>query len=301
MKKVAIIGGGPAGLTAGIYLARAGVAAVIFERLAPGGQMNLTAEIDNYPGLPNISGEELSRRMREQAVAVGVEFKSGVTKLSRAGDEWSVSTRRETDTFAAVIAACGASHRKLDVPGENEFSGRGVSYCAVCDGSFFKGRTVAVQGGGNAALEDALYLAQICKKVWLIHRRDVFRADRILIDRVFGNKKIEPVLWHSVARIEGENTVERIITESIAGDASRVFDVAAIFIAVGTKPESGLIKEFCETDENDYVISGEDCKTSAAGLFAAGDLRRKQVYQIVTAVADGASAARSAVNYLEGV
>lgn len=296
---VIIIGGGPAGLCAGIYCARAGKRAVIFEKLAAGGQMTQTGEIENYPGYESIAGLELADKMRAQAAALGVDFRANeVKELKQSDGLWTAVTRRGEENAKAVILASGANRRKLGVPGEESFTGLGVSYCATCDGGFFKGRTVAVVGGGNTAFEDAIYLAGICEKVYFIHRREGFRAEQHLVDSAKNLSNIEFCLNRTVREIAGSGKVESITIDSTAGEDAAQLPVSAVFIAAGTIPDTSLISDFADIDNSGYAVCGEDCATRSAGLFVAGDARRKPLYQIVTAVADGAVAATAAVRYI---
>jgi thioredoxin reductase (NADPH) len=275
---------------------------VIFEKLSAGGQMTLTYEIENYPGYKKIGGTELADKMREHAIAQGAEFKLGsVSKLAVNDGIWSVYTRRGEERAAAVILASGASRKKLDVPGEAELAGFGVSYCASCDGGFYKGADVAVVGGGNTAFEDALYLAGICRKVYIVHRREGFRAEKRLVDAAASNQRIEILTNRVVKKITGEGAVGSVILESAAGENELALGVKGVFVAIGTMPQSGLAEGFARIDENGYVLSDETCKTNVPGLYAAGDLRKKPVYQITTAVGDGAVAATEAVRYINGL
>lgn len=301
MRDVIIIGSGPAGLTAAIYAARAGLGAAVIEK-APmsGGQIINTDAVDNYPGLPGIGGFEIAVRFREHAESAGTEFIEGeVTGLRDDGEKKEIVTEDGIYTAKAVIIAAGARHAKLKVPGEEKFSGRGVSYCAVCDGAFYRNKVTAVAGGGDAALEDALFLSNICKKVYLIHRRDKLRGADILQKKVFAAFNIE-VLWNTqITEIRGGEQTEEIVLKENAG---KEYCLAAdgVFVAVGMRPDSEVFLPLIEADENGYLKAGEDCRTNRDGIFAAGDIRTKKLRQVVTAAADGACAAEGVREYLSG-
>ena len=299
MSDVLILGAGPAGLTAAIYAARSGLDVTVYEKLAAGGQVALTSEIENYPGFASVTGAELAEKMRAQAEIQGAKFTSGSAKtIAREGESWTVTlTNGNKISAPAVIAATGARRRKLDIPGEAELTGAGVSYCATCDGGFFRKRTVAVVGGGSAAFEDALYLARICEKVYLVHRREGFRAEKKLVDETRENEKIEFVLNVTPERIEGDDMVERLVLKNVASDEIRTLELSGVFVAVGAIPETEWLAGAVELDGTGYVLAGEDC-VCGEGLFVAGDLRKKPIYQIVTAVADGAVSADAAAKYL---
>ena len=295
-----IVGAGPAGLTAGIYAARAGVKPVILETLGVGGQVSQTVEIENYPGFLTIDGTELAGKMREQAEHLGAEIRrAGVKSLSRREDGvWVLETSKGEMLARAVIAATGAVRRKLECPGEAEYAGMGVSYCATCDGGFFRNLEVVVVGGGSVAFEDALYLSRICKKVTLVHRRDGFRAEGTLIERAKNTPNIEWKLFKRISEIHGENGMVSAVTlEDLKGGESEKIDCAGVFIAVGTVPESKWLGENVPLDDGGYAAVDENCAVGG-GLFVAGDLRRKPIFQIVTACADGAVAATHACDYL---
>ncbi len=301
MYDLIIIGGGPAGLTAGIYAVRAGLKTLILEKLAAGGQMALSYEIENYPGFEKITGAELAEKMRAHAVVLGAEFRSGSVKaLHNENGIWNVDAGRKNYEAKAIIAATGGVRRKLEVPGEEELAGMGVSYCATCDGGFFKDKTVAVVGGGNTAFEDAVYLSGICRKVYLIHRREGFRAEKRLVEQLDARENVEKVLNTVVEAIEGSGAVERLkIKNKVTGESSEL-PVDGVFAAAGVIPETEWLKGILSLDQNGYVIAGEDCKTEVEGLFVAGDLRKKPIYQIITAAADGATAATAAIQFIQG-
>lgn len=300
MYDILIIGGGPAGLTAAIYAARAGKRTAILEREAAGGQIVSAPLVENYPGAPSVSGAELAGRMRAQAEALGAELlyteAAGLEKTQTGFRVLCTDGAREA---RAVILATGASHRRLGLPGEELLTGCGVSYCALCDGAFYEGADVAVVGGGETALQDALFLASTCRSVTLIHRRDSFRAGAQLVSRAErqGNIRIlrsctvEKLLWSDEA-LQG-----LLLTNLRTGQTERL-DVEGLFVAVGQVPQSAPFAD-AVAEENGYYLAGEDTKTSLPGVFAAGDGRRKQVRQLTTAVSDGTAAAIAACRYLE--
>ena len=297
---VIILGSGPAGLSAAIYAQRARLnTLVIEEKPLSGGQILDTYEVDNYPGLQGIGGFELGMKFREHADTLGVTFHTAqVQKVQAAGNLKEVVTEKETFQTKSVIVATGATHRKLGVQGEEELVGAGVSYCATCDGAFFKGKTVAVVGGGDVALEDALFLARGCEKIYLIHRRDEFRGAKVLQEQVQKTENIT-VLWNSeVKEIQGENKVEKILLHNNIEETDTTLEVQGIFIAVGIQPNNDAVKEVVAVDEQGYVKALEDTVTSEPGIFAAGDVRTKQLRQVITAAADGANAVTSVERYL---
>ena len=298
-----IIGSGPAGLTAGIYAKRAGLSALVLEgSFIQGGQIVNTYEVDNYPGLPGISGMDLADRMKEHLQNQGGKIIRGKVKGISLDDEIKiVHTKKEDFRTKTVILAAGAVHRKLEVPGEEEFSGMGVSYCATCDGAFFKDKTVAVVGGGDVAVEDAIFLSRTCKKVYLIHRRDQLRAAKILQDVLKNTPNIETFWNRRVTKIGGTEQVEWIQTESTAAGQSTRMDVDGIFIAVGITPDTGFIRNLIHLDEQGYVIADENGETNIPGIYAAGDIRTKQLRQIITATSDGANCVASAEKYLQNL
>ncbi|MEG2570605.1 MAG: thioredoxin-disulfide reductase [Clostridia bacterium] len=299
MYDLMILGAGPAGLTAAIYASRAGLKTLVLEKMFSGGLMTTTPEVENYPGFMSVSGTELSMKMDEHARSTGAEFKSETAKnLERREKTYEITTDSGTYSARAVIAALGSVRRKLGISGEERLAGSGVSYCATCDGGFFRGRDVCVIGGGNTALEDALYLSGICKKVYLIHRRSEFRGFKGFSDAVYAKENIELVLDSVPINISGERTVENVIAKNVKTNAMREIPVAGVFVAVGAVPDTELLRGIVRLDEAGYVIAGEDTHTSAHGLFAAGDLRKKPMYQIITACADGAVAAHEAGAFL---
>ncbi|MCI5620605.1 MAG: thioredoxin-disulfide reductase [Lachnospiraceae bacterium] len=302
MYDIIIIGSGPAGLAAAIYAGRAKRKALVLES-APmsGGQIINTYEVDNYPGIEGISGFELGQKMRQHADRMGVPFLMTEVLAVEKGDECKlVRTKDEVLESRTVIFATGATYRKLGVPGEEALRGLGVSYCATCDGAFFRGRTVAVVGGGDVALEDALFLARGCEKVYLIHRRDSFRGAKVLQEQVMAQERIEILYDTEVISIGGTESVSNITIFNRKKGEQKKLAVQGIFLAVGITPASELAIGLVELDENGYIIAGEDCAASLSGIYAAGDVRTKQLRQVVTAVSDGANAVTSAERYLNG-
>lgn len=299
MYDLIIIGAGPAGLSAAVYGKRAGLRLLVIEK-APmsGGQVLNTYEVDNYLGMSGMNGFDMGMQFREHADKLGVEFKEAqVTEIRDKGSYKLILTDAGKLEAKAVILAAGAVHAHLGAPGEERLSGRGVSYCATCDGAFYRGRTVAVVGGGDVALEDAIYLARTCEKVYLIHRRDELRGAMVLQQELKELFNVEILYSHAVEEIEGEEVVESVCVKDLKTDERKEIPVAGVFIAVGIQPGTELVQGLAECDEGGYVLAGEDCATSVPGLFAAGDVRRKPLRQIVTAVADGANAAVAAGNY----
>lgn len=296
MKDIVIIGSGPAGLSAAVYAKRATLDEVVVEKeMISGGQIIVTDRIDNYLGDYGVNGYDLSVKFREHADKLDVPFMEGnITSIEDKGDYKQVILENGNIVNAkAVVIATGATHKKLNVSGEDSLSGAGVSYCATCDGAFFKGKTVAVVGGGDVALGDALYLSNICDKVYLIHRRDGLRGAKVLQERVFAKDNIEFMPFYEVDEICGENSVEELILHDNRTNEKSKLSVSGIFIAVGMKPQSELVKNLVKLDDAGYICAGEDCRTSVKGIYAAGDVRTKSLRQIVTAVADGAVAISS--------
>lgn len=301
MLDVIIIGSGPAGLSAAIYAMRAGLETLVIEKQPmSGGQVLNTVDVDNYPGLPGIGGFELGMSFREHAQKLGARFETAEVLAIEAATEKEkiVVTDKESYQCRTIVLAMGATHRMLGVPGEEALRGMGVSYCATCDGAFFRGKTVAVIGGGDVALEDALFLARGCEKVYLIHRRDALRGARSLQQKVFDTPNIE-VIWDSVVdSIDGEGMVQMLQIRNKKTNEKTALSLQGVFIAVGITPDTGLVQGLVDCDEAGYVRADETCVTNVPGVFAAGDLRTKKLRQIVTAVADGANAITSAENYI---
>ena len=302
MYDLIIIGAGPAGLSAAVYGCRAGLECLLLEESTYGGQVTSTSEIENYPSVKKIAGWELADNLYQQAIGFGATLNfEKVLSIINDGNLKTVITDQNAYVTKAVIIANGAKRRKLGVEGENEFSGRGVSYCANCDGSFFKDKTAVVIGGGNTALEDALYLSNICSKVYLVHRRNEYRAEKYLVDSVMKNDKIVPLLSRTPVRINGTGSVESIILNNIETGEEETISTDAVFVCIGLLPDNSAFGETVNLDKNGYIIAGEDCVTSSAGIFAAGDTRTKLLRQIVTAASDGAIAANAAVTYINNL
>lgn len=300
MYDLVIIGSGPAGLSAAVYAKRACLSVLVIEKEAfAGGQMVYTEEVDNYLGLNAKSGFELAESFKQHALDLDVSFAEGaVEKIVPKDGKWSLHMESGEDIETkTVLLATGATHRKLGVPGEETFAGIGVSYCATCDGAFFQGKSVAVVGGGDVALENALYLANICEHVYLIHRRNELRGTKALQNQVFANEKITFLGESEVTEITGDKKVSGISVHNKVTDETKELSVAGVFIAVGMEPQSDLYAPLLSL-EHGYVPAGEDCATEKDGLYVAGDVRTKRLRQIVTAVADGANAVHSIQEYL---
>lgn len=305
---IVIIGGGPAGLTAGLYTARARLKTLLLEKIAPGGQAALAWTIENYPGFPEgIGGLELMERTRKQAEKYGLEIKSGeVVKVSASSEderskrkiEKIVNTKEEEYKSVALIVATGTRPMKLEIPGEERLIGRGVSYCATCDGPLFKNRKVVVVGGGDAAVEEALFLSKFAEKVTLIHRRDELRASKIIEERAVSNSKLE-FLWKSVVtEILGETEVEGVKVRNLETGKDLTLEAKGIFVYIGTAPNTGFLKGVVEMDEEGFIITDENMETSVKGIYACGDVRKKLLRQVVTACGEGATAGFAAGQYV---
>ena len=300
MIDVIIIGSGPAGMGAAIYGKRAGLNTLVLEGTGmSGGQVTQTYEVDNYLGLPGVNGFDMAMTFQSHVEKLGADFEMGVvTGIEKKEGYFHVVTDEKIYEAKTVILATGASHNKLMVPGEEEFAGMGVSYCATCDGAFFRGKTTMVIGGGDVAIEDAIFLARACEKVYLVHRRNELRGAKILQDKLMSLSNVEIIWDNIVERIEGEEQVEQIrLLNRKTGETSEI-KVDGIFIAVGIHPNTETFVNLVETDDNGYIIAGENCETSVPGIFVAGDTRTKELRQIITAVADGANAINSVQKYL---
>ncbi len=296
----AILGAGPAGISAAIYAARAKLNTLWLDKqFEQGGQVLNTYEVDNYPGMPGISGMDLGEAMAGHAAKLGIEpLRENVLSVEDAGTDKIIRTKTHEYRARTVILACGASHRKLNIPGEEELSGMGVSYCATCDGAFFKNKTAVVVGGGNMAVEDAIFLSRICKKVYLVHRREELRAERILQESLFACENVE-IRWNSVAvDIQGTECVTGLKIRDVQDATESVIATDGVFIAVGILPNTDKFRNLVKLDEAGYIVAGEEGITETPGIFAAGDIRTKMLRQVVTAVADGANAVASVQNYL---
>ena len=299
---VVIVGGGPAGLTAGIYTARARLRSLLIEKAVTGGLIVNAGLVENYPGFPQgISGLELTDSMNQQAVKFGMEtLLAEVTGLGLKGEQKIVKTTEGDIVAKAVIIASGSGRVKLDVPGEEEFTGRGVAYCAICDAYFYKDLPVAVVGGGNAAINEALDLSKFAAKVTVIHRRQELRATRILQEKAFADPKIE-FLWDTVVEaIEGEDVVKRIRLRNVRTGEKSVMDISGIFVAIGFKPDTDYLKGVLSLDANGAIITNEKMEAEVPGIFAAGDIRSGSIRQVVAGAGDGAVAAIYAERYITG-
>lgn len=298
--QIIIIGGGPAGLAAGIYTARARVSSLLIERLAIGGQIANAEKVENYPGFPEgIDGFELTQKMHQQATGFGLETVfADVTGIEISGQQKIVKTTEGDYTAAAVIIAGGSTRQKLNVPGEQEFTGKGVSYCATCDAAFFRDQPVAVVGGGDAAITEAIHLTKFAATVTVIHRRRELRATRILQEVAFARPNIE-FRWDStIDAIEGEDFVKRIMLNNVHSGQKSMLDLSGVFVAIGFKPDTGYLRDIVPLDNGGHVITNEKMETETAGIYAAGDIRHNSARQAITAAGDGATAAIYAEKYL---
>lgn len=298
MKDVIIIGGGPAGFSAAIYAVRAGLNVQILEKAMWGGQAVNTPEIENYPGIIKVSGAEFSMQLHNQASTLGVEVDNlEVTKVELEGPVKKIYAGEEVLTAKSVIIANGVSRRTLGCNGEKEYEGRGVSYCATCDGAFFRGKDVALVGGGNTAIEDALFLSNLCRNVYIIHRRESFRADKVAVEELSKRENVEFLLNSVVEEICGDELVKKVSVFNGKEQEKRNLDVQGIFIAIGYKPDNRIFEKQLEVDKDGYFIADENCHTRIPGVYVAGDCRSKRLRQIITAAADGAVAGFEAANY----
>lgn len=299
---VIIVGAGPGGMTAALYASRANLSVLLIEKGVPGGEMLNTADIENYPGFPTIQGTELAEKMYESAMQFGAQYTYGeVSKIEVENHIKKVYVGNKIYTSKSVIISTGAYHKKLEVLGEDTFSGRGVSYCAVCDGAFFKNKVLVVAGGGDSAVEEAIYLTQHAAKVIIVHRRNELRAQKILQDRAFNNEKIEFV-WDSVVEeIKGNQTVEQIVIKNVKSNEISTIDASGIFIYVGMLPNSSFVKSLHITNDEGWIITDDNMSTNIPGIFAIGDVRNKTLRQVVTAVGDGGIAGQAAYQYIENL
>ncbi len=296
MYDLIVVGAGPAGLTAAIYARRANKKVLVFEAKSYGGQIVNAHLVENYPGFKSISGFDLATSMYDQAVSLGAEFKFEMVKKITKDKE--VITDNGTYSAKAIILATGAENRKLNLPEEVDYIGKGVSYCATCDGNFYKGKDVAIVGGGNTALEDALYLANICNKVYLIHRRESFRGEDKYVEQISLSDNIELILNSNVVDINGEDYLEEIIVKD-KDENTRSLKVSGLFVAVGQQPKNELFADVIEIDEKGYIKAHDEVYTTCEGIYVAGDTRSKELKQLTTAVADGSLAATIAIKEMK--
>lgn len=300
MQDIIIVGAGPAGLTSAIYARRAMKSVLVFEALSYGGQIITTSKIDNYPAMPGVSGFDFATSLYNQAKDLGTIIKFEKVIEIKDGDDYKeIVTNKATYKAKTVILATGCDNRKLRLDKEEELTGKGVSYCATCDGSFFKGNDVAVVGGGNTALEDALYLCDLASKVYLIHRRDEFRGEETLVSKLSERENLEFIYNSNVTKLIGDDKLTKIeVTDN--GGSVREINVAGLFIAVGRVPENENFRKLINLNSAGYIEASEDCHTNVDGIFVAGDVRVKSLRQLVTAESDGAVAAMEAVKYING-
>lgn len=297
--KIVIIGAGTAGLSAAIYAQRAGQDVIILDGKGYGGQIGSTDRVENYPGIASVSGFDFATGLYEQAKSLGAKIKfSAVQSVEPTDTGFDVVTDRVIYKTGAVIIATGLEKRKLNLDKEEILTGKGVSYCATCDGAFYKGKNVAVVGGGNTALEDALFLSEYCTNVYLVHRRDEYRGEQTYIDEIANRDNIIQLKSYIPVEIEGTDRVEGFKVKNLKDDSVKTLDVSGVFAAVGQVPSNDIFKGLVELDSAGYVVAGEDCLTSTKGIFVAGDCRTKEVRQLVTAAADGAVAGVAAAKYV---
>ena len=301
MYDIIVVGGGPAGLTAALYASRAGKNVLVLEGETPGGQINYSPHVDNYPGLPGMDGESFARTLTQQALEQGVALvNEAATAFRIQGDQMEIKTADERYTAASVILATGVTQRQLGLDNEDDLIGMGVSYCAVCDGAFYQNMPVAVVGGGDTALQEALFLSERCSKVTVIHRRDLFRGQAKLLDQLRARPNVEFLLSHTVKKLNrDENGLTGLVLHDIKENEDKELKVDGLFVAVGQEPRNKIFASLLSTDERGYLMAGEDCSTSMSGVFAAGDCRTKEVRQLTTAVGDGAVAALAACEYVD--
>lgn len=292
MYDVIIIGAGPAGLTAAVYAARSGKKVLVYEKENIGGQIAFSPKVENYPGIRSVSGSEFADNLYEQALSFGVCIElETVVGIEVCGDVKTVITESGREKCEKIIIATGVRHRKLGIPNELDFEGRGVSYCAVCDGAFFKNADVAVVGGGNAALRSAQLLSGLCNKVYVIHRRNEFRGEKMTADELKLCPNVEFVLDSTVTALHGQDSLSSVEVENVVSKTRSTLDVSALFVCIGQIPANEMFKNIIALDENGYIIASEDCRTNVPGVFAAGDCRTKNIRQLTTAAADGAVSA----------
>lgn len=296
---IAIVGGGPAGMTAALYAARAGKSVVLFEGEMLGGQILPTRKIENYPALPEVDGYTFADGLTQQITALGVAIVyATVAKIEKVENEFSLIAGSENYTALAVILATGLKHRKLGLDGEDALIGRGVSFCATCDGMFFRKKEVAVVGGGNTAVQDALVLSEYCSRVYLIHRRNQLRAEKNLAEQMQAKENIEFIGETVIEELEGSEQLQSLTLRNVVTGSVEYLPVSALFEAIGQLPQNAAFADLVDLDEDGYFLTDNECRTSCPGIFAAGDACRKNVRQLTTAVSDGTIAALSAVEYL---
>ena len=296
---IAIVGGGPAGMTAALYAARAGKSVVLFEGEMLGGQILPTRKIENYPALPEVDGYTFAEGLTKQITALGVAIVyAAVAKVEKAEGGFTLQTSGEVYNSSALILATGLKHRKLGLKGEEALIGRGISFCATCDGMFFRKKEVAVVGGGNTAVQDALVLSEYCSRVYLIHRRAELRAEKSLAEQMMAKENIEFIGETVIEELEGEDSLQSLTLRNVSSGAVEYLPVAALFEAIGQHPQNAAFADLVDLDEDGYFLTDNECRTSCPGVFAAGDACRKSVRQLTTAVSDGTVAALSAVEYL---
>ena len=294
MYDMAVIGAGPAGLTAGIYGTRANKKVIVFEMLTPGGQIVNTSTISNYPVAPGITGPEFGQVLSKQAEDLGVEIEyAEVSHVDKADGYFKITTEDGDFEAKTIIIATGTQPRKLELEHEDEFTGKGISYCATCDGAFYKDKVVAVNGGGNSALHEALYLADIASKVYLVHRRTEFRGSEDMVEKIKAKGNVELVLGANITKLNGDKKLTSVET-----DTGQTLDVDGLFVSIGRIPNAKKLIDGLEVVDGDYVAAGENCITNIPGVFVAGDVRNKELRQLVTATSDGAIAANEALKYL---
>ncbi len=297
---IIIIGGGPAGLTAGIYALRAGKSVIIFDKYIHGGQTVNTPEIENYPAFNNISGTDFALKLIEQVTQLGAVIEYGeVLPVDFESSIKSVKVNDKEYTAKAIIIANGANRRKLECSGEEKFTGRGVSYCATCDGAFYKDKNVAICGSGNTAIEDAIYLSNICKKVYLIIRGDKIKSDLVLKKAILKKENVEIIFNETIVSVNGDKNVTGVDTKNTLDESEKSYEVDGVFVAIGLLPENKSFEKFITLDQHGYIVSDESCKTKLDGIYVAGDTRTKKLRQIVTATADGAIAAYNANEHID--
>lgn len=299
MDDIIIIGSGAAGLTAAVYALRAGKSVRVFEKDTFGGQINFAPNVENFPSIRRISGSELASNLLEQALELGAKAEfANVTSVTQANSSFTVTADGKNYDGKAVIIAVGVKHKQLGLENENELIGNGVSYCALCDGAFFNGQEVAVAGGGDAAFQEAIFLSKTCKKVYLLHRRTEFRAEKRLVDTAKSLPNIEFITNCVISALNGKNQLESVTIKNKDGGES-ILEISGVFVCIGSTPQNALYKELVELDDYGYIVSGENCKTKTGGIYVAGDCRQKGVRQLTTAVSDGTYAALAACAYID--